>query len=93
MGDTEVYAQRAPQRDMVEETIRDRVRAADDEKRRVLAAFDAAAKSGIAGPKIVDLKNFSKHDGTFCATSVMLHHCLRESTFHVVMFICLCLIG
>ena len=56
MGDTEVLVQRAPQRDMVEETIRDRVRAADEEKRRVLAAFDAAAKSGIQ--KLLILRTF-----------------------------------
>ncbi|KAI1278054.1 hypothetical protein HDE_14552 [Halotydeus destructor] len=50
-------------RDMVEETIQDRVRAADDEKRRILAAYDAAAKSSPAGvPKVVDLKNFRKED-------------------------------
>ena len=53
-----------PRRDLVEEHIRDRVRAADDEKKRVLAAYDAAAKAGPAGTyRVADLKNFTKADG------------------------------
>lgn len=50
-------------RDLVEEAIRDRKKAADDEKKRILAAYDAAAKSGPAGTyRVADLKNFSKED-------------------------------
>lgn len=50
-----------PKRDLVEEAIQERIKAADMEKQRILAAYDAAAKSGPAGMyKVADLKNFSK---------------------------------
>ena len=50
-------------RDLVEEAIRDRQKAADDEKKRILAAYDAAAKSGPAGTyRVADLKGFKKED-------------------------------
>lgn len=52
-------------RDLVEEAIRDRQKAANDEKKRILAAYDAAAKSGPAGTyRVADLKGFKKEDAT-----------------------------
>src|SRR2546429_4812286 len=39
----------APKRDLVEEAIRDRHRASEEEKNRILAAYDAAAKAGPPG--------------------------------------------
>ena len=51
------------QRDLVEEAIQDRQKAANDEKKRILAAYDAAAKSGPAGTyRVADLKGFRKED-------------------------------
>lgn len=51
------------QKDLVEQGIRDRLRAADEEKKRILAAYDAAARSGPAGTyRVADLKNFTKQD-------------------------------
>lgn len=50
-------------RDLVEEAIRDRQKAADAEKKRILAAYDAAAKAGPAGTyRVADLKGFRKED-------------------------------
>lgn len=60
----ELCAASGPKRDLVEEAIRDRVKAADMEKKRILAAYDAAARSGPAGTyRVADLKNFTKDDG------------------------------
>lgn len=54
-----------PKRDLVEEAIQERQKAADTEKQRILAAYDAAAKSGPAGTyKVADLKNYSKADAS-----------------------------
>lgn len=51
------------QRDLVEEAIQDRQKAANDEKKRILAAYDAAAKAGPAGTyRVADLKGFKKED-------------------------------
>ena len=50
-------------RDLVEEAIQDRQRAAAAEKQRILAAYDAAAKAGPAGTyRVADLKGFKKED-------------------------------
>lgn len=47
-----------PKLDMVEEGLRQRVREADERKRKILAAYDQAAKSGPAGaPKNIDFDN------------------------------------
>lgn len=54
-------------RDLVEETIRQRVKAADDRKKRLLAAYDHAAKSQPAGQaRIVEFDNFKRADGKYC---------------------------
>jgi hypothetical protein len=54
---------RGNERDLVEEAIRDRQKAAADEKNRILAAYDAAAKGGPAGTyRVADLKGFKKED-------------------------------
>lgn len=50
-------------RDLVEETIRQRVKAADDRKKRLLAAYDHAAKNQPAGQaRIVEFDNFKRAD-------------------------------
>ncbi|UYV79693.1 hypothetical protein LAZ67_18000295 [Cordylochernes scorpioides] len=49
--------------DLVEENIRKRKEEADQRKLRILAAYDAAAKSSPAGEvKVVDLETFKKAD-------------------------------
>lgn len=51
-------------RDLVEETIRARAKACDDNKKRVLAAFDYAAKTQPAGTvRDVDIAAFKQVDG------------------------------
>lgn len=50
----------APKRDLVEEGIQQRKREAEERKRRILAAYDAAAKSGQAGPKSLDIETYQK---------------------------------
>lgn len=53
----------APKRDLVEEAIQSRIKAADQEKQRILAAYDAAQKSGPAGTyRVADLRGFKKED-------------------------------
>lgn len=53
----------APKRDLVEEAIQSRIKAADAEKQRILAAYDAAQKSGPAGTyRVADLRGFKKED-------------------------------
>ncbi|GBN81462.1 Smoothelin-like protein 2 [Araneus ventricosus] len=44
----------APKRDLVEESIQQRKREADERKQKLLAAYDAAARSGVPGPKTAD---------------------------------------
>lgn len=41
-------------RDLVEEGIQKRQKEAEDRKKKLLAAYDAAARSGQAGPKTAD---------------------------------------
>lgn len=43
-----------PARDLVEEAIQERHKAAVERKQKILAAYDAAARSGVAGPKTAD---------------------------------------
>ncbi|XP_067136771.1 smoothelin-like isoform X2 [Centruroides vittatus] len=50
----------APKRDLVEEGIQQRKREADERKRKILAAYDAAAKSGAPGPKSLDIDTLQK---------------------------------
>lgn len=60
-------------RDLVEETIRQRVKAADDRKKRLLAAYDHAAKSQPAGQaRIVEFDNFKRADGKYCVMFEMV---------------------
>lgn len=48
----------------MEETIRDRLRAAEDRKKRIMAAYDHAAKTQPAGQaRIVEFDTFSSADG------------------------------
>lgn len=50
--------------DLVEETIRERVRASEENKRRLLAAYDYAAKTQPAGTvRDVDFESFRGVDG------------------------------
>lgn len=50
--------------DLVEETIRERVRASEENKKRLLAAYDYAAKTQPAGTvRDVDLESFKGIDG------------------------------
>lgn len=50
--------------DLVEETIRERVRASEENKKRLLAAYDYAAKTQPAGTvRDVDFASFSGVDG------------------------------
>jgi len=50
-------------RDLVEDAIQDRLKAADSRKKRILAAFDDAAKSQPAGcARIVEFDNFRSAD-------------------------------
>ncbi|KAG8185507.1 hypothetical protein JTE90_019762 [Oedothorax gibbosus] len=52
-----------PKRDLVEETIRDRLRAAEDRKKRIMAAYDHAAKTQPAGQaRIVEFDKFKRAD-------------------------------
>ncbi|CAL1286176.1 unnamed protein product [Larinioides sclopetarius] len=44
----------APKRDLVEESIQQRKREADERKQKLLAAYDAAARSRVPGPKTAD---------------------------------------
>ncbi|GIY93170.1 smoothelin [Caerostris extrusa] len=44
----------APKRDLVEEAIQQRHKDAEERKRKILAAYDAAARSGVPGPKTAD---------------------------------------
>jgi len=49
--------------DLVEDALRQRQRAAEERKKRMLAAYDAAARSGQAGaPKEVNFEAFKKAD-------------------------------
>jgi hypothetical protein len=51
--------------DLVEDALRSRQRAAEDRKKRMLAAYDAAARSAPAGaPKEVNFEAFKKADVT-----------------------------
>lgn len=51
-------------RDYVEETIRERVRASEENKKRLLAAYDYAAKTQPAGTvRDVDFESFKGVDG------------------------------
>ncbi|XP_023220195.1 smoothelin-like isoform X2 [Centruroides sculpturatus] len=59
-GTTKEAAIPAPKRDLVEEGIQQRKREADERKRRILAAYDAAAKSGAPGPKSLDIDTLQK---------------------------------
>ncbi|GFR29899.1 smoothelin-like protein 2, partial [Trichonephila clavata] len=43
-----------PKRDLVEEAIQQRHKEAEERKRKILAAYDAAARSGVPGPKTAD---------------------------------------
>ena len=53
--------------DLVEETIRERVRASEENKKRLLAAYDYAAKTQPAGTvRDVDLAAFKGVDGESC---------------------------
>ena len=47
------FAQEQPHMDAYERALRKRQQEADERKRRTLAAYDAIARSGVAGPKIV----------------------------------------
>lgn len=59
-------------RDFVEETIRDRVRASEENKKRLLAAFDYAAKTQPSGTvRDVDFESFKGVDGKF--DSLIVH--------------------
>jgi hypothetical protein len=50
--------------DLVEDALRQRQRAAEERKKRMLAAYDSAARSGPAGaPKEVNFEAFKKVDG------------------------------
>lgn len=50
--------------DLVEETIRERVRASEENKKRLLAAYDYAAKTQPAGTvRDVDFESFKGVDG------------------------------
>jgi len=50
--------------DLVEDALRQRQRAAEERKKRMLAAYDSAARSGPAGaPKEVNFEAFKKADG------------------------------
>lgn len=52
--------------DLVEETIRERVRASEENKKRLLAAFDYAAKTQPSGTvRDVDLAAFQGVDGEY----------------------------
>lgn len=52
--------------DLVEETIRERVRASEENKKRLLAAYDYAAKTQPAGTvRDIDLAAFQGVDGEF----------------------------
>ncbi|XP_064461211.1 uncharacterized protein LOC135371123 isoform X2 [Ornithodoros turicata] len=48
--------------DLVEDAIQQRQREADLRKKRILAAYDAAAKTGPAGAKVVDFESFKRAD-------------------------------
>lgn len=47
------FSQEQPHLDAYERALRQRKQEADERKRRTLAAYDAIARSGVAGPKIV----------------------------------------
>lgn len=47
------FHQEQPHLDSYERALRQRKQEADERKRRTLAAYDAIARSGVAGPKIV----------------------------------------
>lgn len=52
--------------DLVEETIRERVRASEENKKRLLAAYDYAAKTQPAGTvRDVDFESFKGVDGEY----------------------------
>lgn len=54
--------------DYVEETIRERVRASEENKKRLLAAYDYAAKTQPAGTvRDVDFESFKNVDGEYDA--------------------------
>lgn len=62
--------------DLVEESIRQRQREADEHKKRVLAAYDQAARSGPAGSaRFIDLDSVkpedSEYGGCFVVVSVL----------------------
>jgi len=46
-----------------ERSIRERVREADERKRRTLAAYDTASKTGGGGPKVFIVEEFMNSDG------------------------------
>lgn len=53
--------------DLVEETIRERVRASEENKKRLLASYDYAAKTQPSGTvRDVDFETFKGVDGKFC---------------------------
>lgn len=53
--------------DLVEETIRERVKRSEDAKKRLLAAYDYAAKTQPAGTiRDVDFESFKNVDGKIC---------------------------
>ena len=71
----------APKRDLVEEAIRDRHRASEEEKNRILAAYDAAAKAGPAGTyRVADLKNFKKEDAKNFSPQKPVYSCTFGSS-------------
>lgn len=61
--------------DLVEETIRERVRASEENKKRLLAAFDYAAKTQPAGTvRDVDLAAFQGVDGEYSSIARVKRH-------------------
>lgn len=59
--------------DLVEETIRERVRASEENKKRLLAAFDYAAKTQPSGTvRDVDFASFQGVDGKFLEIHIFL---------------------
>ena len=60
-------------RDFAEETIRARAKACDDNKKRILAAFDYAAKTQPAGTvRDVDFASFRNADGKLSRSRLLL---------------------
>jgi len=56
------FSQEQPHLDAYERALRQRKQEADERKRRTLAAYDAIARSGVAGPKIVVKEELEQMD-------------------------------